>query len=158
MRKTLWALSAVVAVCAAPPAVLAQFPGAGLPRQGRPGMPAGNAGFDPFARQRPDMLPGLGGFDPIPRSPRVPTPADIVNDAMNGSFRGTRPEMNQPWKPESVSLIPPKFEVPKVDPKPSFLTSSSLRWLRWLLPAILAVLGAVSRAARGRSSPKSTND
>jgi hypothetical protein len=72
MRKTLWLLSAV-AVCVLPAVVQGQWPGAGNPWQGGPGMPGGNGRFGPVVRPAiPGLPPGQGAWPP--RADRVNPP------------------------------------------------------------------------------------
>jgi hypothetical protein len=140
MRKILCAV-AVVVLGALPSAGRAQWPTAGHPRQGQPGMPPVYGPRDPFA------LPGM------PEFPRVPTAADILKNRGYG----------QPWEnpgvaPAAERVVPShvspellrnsKVELPKFDPKPSFPTSSNLRWI--LYSAFLLIGGAFRAMSKER--------
>ena len=97
MRETLWILSSALVFVVVPPVAWAQFPGPGNQRpQGRPGLPPGNGGFDPFGRNRPG-IPGMpGGF-------HVPTLKHALNDPRNGS-----PAADPRLDPANVPHFPPE--------------------------------------------------
>jgi hypothetical protein len=99
-------------------------------------MPTVNGPRDPF---------DLAG---VPRSPHVPTPADIVNNRGYVHPRenpGAIPSRNlvdtshiSPQELQNAKVVLSKF-----DPKPSFLTSSRLRWI---LYGVLLLCGGAFRA------------
>jgi hypothetical protein len=106
--------------------------------RGNAGMPLVNASRDPF------LLSG------VPGNPRVPTPADIATNYREheptGMIPGVIPSGN-PIAPQHISpmlqsnaqIVPPKFD----EPKPTFLTSSKLRWL---LYGVFLLVGGAFRA------------